>query len=98
MPLWAQDLLLRPLLKLAGQIDPWHGAQSTLHAALGPDVAEQPGAYFSQVGVYRDKSCNKGGWPLVSPNPNANDPELAARLYDESLRLVGLRQAAPHAG
>jgi retinol dehydrogenase-13 len=44
----------------------------------------------SQTGDYRDKSCNKGGWPLRSPNPEAHDDRVADRLWDRSLELVGL--------
>ncbi len=50
----------------------------------------EPGAFYSQTGMYRDKACNKGGWPLRSPNPVAHDDAVAARLYDESRKLVGL--------
>ncbi len=90
MPLWLQDYVMRPVLGLFGQIEPWEGAQSTLFAALSPTVDERRGAYFSQHGVYRDKSKKPGGWPLTSPNPNAHDEEKARRLYELSLNLVGL--------
>lgn len=90
MPIWFQDSLIRPVLRLFGQIEPWEGAQSTLFAALSPSVEEHPGAFFSQTGNYRDKSKNGGGWPMHSPNPNAHDGEKAVRLYEESSRLVGL--------
>jgi NAD(P)-dependent dehydrogenase (short-subunit alcohol dehydrogenase family) len=89
-PLWVQDIVLRPIFQLMGMIEPWEGAQSTLHALLAPEVAEQSGQYFSQTGVYRDKSCNRGGWPLKSPNPNAHDSAAAARLWDVSAQLVGV--------
>lgn len=90
MPVWVQDYLLRPVLQLAGMIEPWEGAQTTLFALLSPDVPKHNGAYFSQLGRYRDKSANRGGWPLVSPNPEANDDAVAARLDAESRKLVGL--------
>lgn len=90
MPVWVQDYLLRPVLSLSGMIEPWEGAQTTLFALLSPNVPEHTGAYYSQTGRYRDKSANGGGWPLVSPNPEANDDALAARLDTESRRLVGL--------
>jgi NAD(P)-dependent dehydrogenase (short-subunit alcohol dehydrogenase family) len=89
-PLWVQDIVLRPIFQLMGMIEPWEGAQSTLHALLAPEVAEQSGQYFSQTGIYRDKSCNRGGWPLKSPNPNAHDSAAAARLWDVSAQLVGV--------
>ncbi|MFM2419734.1 MAG: hypothetical protein RL385_4457 [Pseudomonadota bacterium] len=40
--------------------------------------------------MYRDKSANKGGWPMRSPNPNAHDDATAERLYAVSRKLVGL--------
>jgi NAD(P)-dependent dehydrogenase (short-subunit alcohol dehydrogenase family) len=44
MPVWAQDYVLRPILRLGGMIEPWEGAQSTLHALLSPEVEAQSGA------------------------------------------------------
>lgn len=90
MPLWVQDYLMRPLLSSFGMIEPWQGAQSTLYAVLSAEVPAQAGEFFSQTGMYRDKSCNAGGWPLRSPNPNAHDAQKAARLWDVSEKLVGL--------
>jgi hypothetical protein len=71
-------------------IEPWEGAQTTLFTLLSPEVPSESGAYFSQTGMYRDKAANRGGWPLISPNPEANDDRLAARLEAESRKLVGL--------
>lgn len=90
MPVWAQDYLLRPFLRLAGMIEPWEGTQTTLFALLSPAVPAHGGAYFSQLGIYRDKAANKGGWPLESPNPHAHDPAAPQRLDALSRRLVGL--------
>jgi NAD(P)-dependent dehydrogenase (short-subunit alcohol dehydrogenase family) len=90
MPVWVQDYLLRPFFNLAGMIEPWEGAQSTLFALLSPEVPAKSGAYFSQVGIYRTKEAGRGGWPLVSPNPVANDASVAARLEEVSRKLVGL--------
>ncbi len=90
MPVWVQDVLLRPVLRLAGMIEPWEGAQTTLYALLSPEVEAHQGAYFSQLGMYRDKSKNRGGWPLESPNPHAHDDAAAARLDAISRQLVGL--------
>jgi retinol dehydrogenase-13 len=90
MPVWAQDHVLRPFLRMAGMIEPWEGAQTTLYALLSPDVPAHPGAYFSQLGLYRDKAANGGGWPLRSPNPQAHDDVLAERLDALSRKLVGL--------
>jgi NAD(P)-dependent dehydrogenase (short-subunit alcohol dehydrogenase family) len=88
MPVWVQDYVARPVLKLMGMIEPWEGAQTTLHTVLADEV--EPGAYYSQLGIYRDKAANAGGWPMRSPNPHAHDDEAAARLYAVSKELVGL--------
>lgn len=90
MPVWVQNYVLRPAMAMAGMIEPWDGAQTTLHCLLDDDVPNHNGAYFSQRGDYRDKSCNKGGWPLRSPNPQANDPDIARRLWTASEEAVGL--------
>ncbi len=90
MPVWVQDLFLRPVLRLGGMIEPWEGAQTTLHALLAPGVEAQSGAFYSQTGFYREKSAASGGWPLRSPNPHAHDDAAAERLDDVSRRLVGL--------
>lgn len=94
MPVWLQDTVLRPFLHLAGMIEPWEGTQSTLYALLAPEVVKHPGAYFSQLGMYRDKRMNKGGWPMSSPNPEAQDDAVAARLEARSRELVGLTPLA----
>lgn len=91
MPVWLQDVLLKPIFKLAGMIEPWEGVQSTLYALLAPEVEKHNGAYFSQVGIYRDKEATKGGWPLKSPNPHAHDDDAAERLDEISRKLVGLK-------
>lgn len=88
VPVWMQNTLLRPFLNLAGMIEPWDGAQTTLHCLLDPSVPEHAGAFYSQLGMYRDKAANKGGWPMASPNPNAQDDAAAARLWEVSERLV----------
>lgn len=88
MPLFVQNYVARPVLKLMGMIEPWEGVQTSLHALLADDV--DAGAFYSQTGVYRDKSCNAGGWPLRSPNPVAHDDAVAARLDAKSRELVGL--------
>lgn len=90
MPTFIQDFVLRPFFNMMGMVEPWEGAQTTLYAALADDVVEHPGAYYSQTGTYRDKSKNKGGWPLESPNPNAHDDATAEQLYEHSRALVGL--------
>lgn len=90
MPVWVQDVLLKPIFKLAGMIEPWEGSQTTLYALLSPDIPQHNGAFFSQLGIYREKEATKGGWPLRSPNPNAHSEEIADRLDTISRQLVGL--------
>ena len=91
MPIWIQDFLLRPVFKVMGMIEPWEGAQSSLYALLAPEVKSQNGGYFSQLGIYRTREAGRGGWPMNSPNPCANDEALAEKLYGVSLKLVGLQ-------
>ncbi|QPB22298.1 SDR family oxidoreductase [Rhizobium sp. 007] len=82
--------ILTPVLRLGGMIEPWEGAQTTLHALLAPEIVNQNGAYFSQIGLYKDKASRRGGWPMRSPNPAAYDDDVARRLWDVSETLVGL--------
>lgn len=91
LPQWLQHLLVIPVLRLAGMIEPWEGAQTTLHALLAPEVVQQSGAYFSQVSRYKDKASRHGGWPLRSPNALAHDDAVAARLWQVSEELVRQR-------
>lgn len=90
MPLWVQNVLLRPVLNVAGMMEPWEGAQTTLYVLLSPEIQKHNGHYFSQKGFYRTKEAQKGGWPLTSPNPHAHDQRAAEKLYQLSLDMVGL--------
>ncbi|MYE36546.1 MAG: SDR family NAD(P)-dependent oxidoreductase [Rhodobacteraceae bacterium] len=66
-------------------------AHTSLHVLLSDDAPNHSGAYFSQHSIlYRDKECKRGGWPMKSPNPNANDMEKARKLVAVSRELVGL--------
>ena len=63
-------------------------AHTSLHVLLSDDAPKYSGAYFSQHSIlYRDKECQKGGWPMKSPNPNANDMEKAKRLVKISRKI-----------
>lgn len=97
LPVWMQDTVLRPILRVAGMIEPWEGAQTSLFALLSPEAEKHSGAFFSQLGIYRDKASKKGGWPMRSPNPQAHDDAVAARLYEVSRGLVGLASGQPSA-
>jgi NAD(P)-dependent dehydrogenase (short-subunit alcohol dehydrogenase family) len=55
----------------------FQGAQTTLHCALAPEVANQGGDYFSDCQV-------------TEPWPQALDAEQAEKLWDISEKLVGL--------
>ena len=67
-------------------------AQTSLHVLLSDDAPNHSGAYFSQHSVlYSDKECKKGGWPMKSPNPNANDMDKARKLVEISREIVGLK-------
>jgi NAD(P)-dependent dehydrogenase (short-subunit alcohol dehydrogenase family) len=90
MPVWVQNTIARPLMAMMGMIEPWEGTQATLYAALATEVEQHAGAFFSQTGTYRDKKANKGGFPLVSPNPEAHRDDVAHRLTVVSHALVGL--------
>jgi len=94
-PVWFQDVLFRPLLRLVGMIEPWEGTQVTLYALLAAEVEAHPGAFFSQLGMYRDARANAGGLPLHSPNPEAHDDAAAERLDALSRQLVGLDAVVP---
>lgn len=88
IPKWVENYIAVPLLHMAGMIEPWEGVQTTLHALLAPEVAEQSGQYFSQKARYKDKKSRAGGWPLQSPNPLAHDDATAERLWQLSAELV----------
>ena len=66
------------------------GAQTTLHCLLDEDAPQHNGAYFSQNSIlYPNRENRAGGWPMRSPNPKARDEEVARRLHEISLDLVG---------
>ena len=88
LPLWVQNIFMRPIQGFIGLFEPWEGAQTTLHATLADSVPAHAGEYYSQLGTYRDKSANKGGWPMSSPNPVAHDDVIADRLWDLSVQLT----------
>jgi len=69
-----------------------YSAQTSLHVLLSDDAPNHSGSYFSQHSVlYNDKECKKGGWPMTSPNPNANDMDKAKKLVAISRDLVGIK-------
>ncbi|XP_047999034.1 retinol dehydrogenase 13-like [Leguminivora glycinivorella] len=60
---------------------PWEGAQTTIHLAVAPELAGISGRYFEDCA---DRS----------PSKQAQDIQLARRLWEESERLVQLKATA----
>lgn len=83
----------KPILKTLNISDSsWESAQTSLHCLLSDEALNHSGAYYSQHSVlYRDKECKKGGWPMKTPNPHADDMEDAKRLVEVTREKVGLR-------
>ena len=82
--------VMRPVSRLVSDSGE-QSAQTTLHCLLSDDAPRHSGAYFSQWSIlYRDKQCRVGGWPMETPNPNANNIDTARRLVAMSYDLVGL--------
>ena len=94
IPAFARNLMnvaLRPFSGMMGMMPPFDGAQTQLHCLLDDDVPQHNGAYFSQNSILYPKKENRaGGWPMTSPNPQTHDAELASKLYNKSIELVGL--------
>jgi len=88
---FVQNVLMRPFSGLLGTVSWFEGAQTTLHCLLDDDVPDHSGEYYSQNSIlYPNKENRPGGWPMSSPNPLAHDKELAEKLYNVSLELVGI--------
>ena len=64
--------------------DAEHGALPTLFAAVSPGLAG--GTYIGPDGIGE----HRGSPTIVSPRKVANNPEVAERLWDESVRLTGI--------
>lgn len=86
-----QNVVLRPFAGMMGTMNWFEGAQTSLHCLLDDDAPNHNGAYYSQNSIlYPNKENRAGGWPMKSPHPQGEDTELAAKLYDVSMALVGL--------
>jgi len=97
-PAWLQNIVLRPFSGMLGMMSAEEGAQTTLHCLLDADAPTHSGAYYSQNSILYPKRADRaGGWPMRSPNPNAYDDGLAARLYDASVHMVGASDGSPRA-
>uniref|UniRef100_A0A3Q1J6H1 Uncharacterized protein n=1 Tax=Anabas testudineus TaxID=64144 RepID=A0A3Q1J6H1_ANATE len=72
---------LRALLRLPSLLlmkSPWQGCQTTVYCAVMPGLEERSGLYFSDCA---EKEASAEG----------RDDEVARRLWEESARLVGLK-------
>ena len=85
-------IVARPIFKFIKASDSnVDSAQTSLHVLLSDDAPNHNGAYFSQSSIlYRDEGTKNGGWPMKSPNPNANDIEMARKLSAMVREKVGV--------
>ena len=92
IPPWVQNVLMRPFSGLLTMMSAEDGAQTQLHCLLDDDAPGHSGEYYSQNGLlYPNRENRAGGWPMRSPNPLTYDDDIARRLYDTSMELVGLK-------
>lgn len=88
---FVQNVLMRPFAGMLGTMSWFEGAQTSLHCLLDDEAPNYSGAFYSQNSIlYPNPENRPGGWPMKSPHPQADDAELAAKLYQHSLELVGL--------
>ncbi len=92
LPVFFQNVLLKPLLVMGGMINVELGCQTTLHCLLDDSILNNPGCFYSQVGIYKDKKSRPGGWPMKSPNHLVYDDSLIDELYEKSRSMVGLEK------
>ena len=91
LPAWIQNVVMRPFSGLLTMMSNEDAAQTSLHCLLDDEAPRHSGEFFSQKSIlYPDKNSRKGGWPMPSPNKYAHDSELARKLYEVSLEMVGL--------
>ena len=86
LPVFFQNVLLKPFLSMAGMTNPTIGSQTTLHCLLDDSVANKSGCFYSQVGIYKDKESRKGGWPMKSPNSQVYDDLLCENSSKQQIR------------
>ncbi len=90
LPVFFQNVLLKPFLSMAGMTNTTIGSQTTLHCLIDDSVADKSGCFFSQVGIYKDKASRAGGWPMKSPNSQVYDDVLCERLFKAANSMVGI--------
>ena len=52
LPLFVQDVLLYPFLRMSGMMNTWLGAQTTLFCLLDDSILKNSGKFYSQTGIY----------------------------------------------
>ena len=87
-PLFVQDVLLYPFLRMSGMMNTWLGAQTTLFCLLDDSILKNSGKFYSQTGIYKDKNSRKGGWPMKCPNEEVYDDKLCEDLYNKTQLLI----------
>ena len=90
LPVFFQNVLLKPFLSMAGMNNTTIGSQTTLHCLIDDSVANETGSFFSQVGIYKDKESRAGGWPMKSPNSQVYDNVLCEKLFKLANSMVGI--------
>ena len=88
LPLFVQDVLLYPFLRMSGMMNTWLGAQTTLFCLLDDSILKNSGKFYSQTGIYKDKNSRKGGWPMKCPNEEVYDDKLCEDLYNKTQLLM----------
>lgn len=88
LPLFVQDVLLYPFLRMSGMMNTWLGAQTTLFCLLDDSILKNSGKFYSQTGIYKDKNSRKGGWPMKCPNEEVYDDKLCKDLYNKTQLLI----------
>ncbi len=88
LPLFVQDVLLYPFLRMSGMMNTWLGAQTTLFCLLDDSILKNSGKFYSQTGIYKDTNSRKGGWPMKCPNEEVYDDKLCEDLYNKTQLLI----------
>ena len=88
LPVFFQNVLLYPFLKMSGMVNTWLGAQTTLFCLLDESVKNNSGKFYSQTGIYKDKESRKGGWPMKCPNNEVYNDSLCEDLYNQAKLII----------
>ena len=91
LPVFFQNVLLKPFLSMAGMTNTTIGSQTTLHCLIDDSVIDKSGCFFSQVGIYKDKESRAGGWPMKSPNSQVYDDVLCKELFKIASSMVKIQ-------